>query len=184
MSANHQVIDTLWSGPNNDPAQGQRCAESRNEAAGQTRPQGAELLDWRLPHNELRMANPTSLNNTSAEHVPAAERNNGDGNGSNAENFNSEGQGPQDSPMAPRRTDRRLESSPNIAPTWTGYDSNSQTSHSQPGRPSAVTPSNISQQRIVSLPPDVQATLGYLDRRFIQTAADGKETETLDARES
>jgi hypothetical protein len=45
MSANHQVIDTLWSGPNNDPA-GQRCAESHNEAAGQTRPQGAELLDW------------------------------------------------------------------------------------------------------------------------------------------
>jgi hypothetical protein len=130
------------------------------------------------------MANPISLTNTSRGDAPAEERNNDDGNGSNAENSNNGGQGPQDSPMAPLRTDRPLELSPDTAPTWTDYGSNSQTSHSQPARPSAVTPPNISQQRIVSLPPDVQATIGYLDRRFIQTAADGKETETLDARES
>lgn len=37
---------------------------------------------------------------------------------------------------------------------------------------------------ISTLPPDVQATIGYKDRRFIQTGADRNETEQLDTRKN
>lgn len=163
MSADHSIIDTIWSGP---PGAADTSASRNNGPPSSSHPHGAPQ-HGHPPAPSAPPSQPTSS-------TPGAFEN-------SVNNQDSEGDR-VDSPTQPHRQGGRprLPSS-SAPPLYTGNTSN------QPGTVpfgsgALGTSPPTSRATVASLPPDVQAHIGYLNRRFIQTGPDVNVAETLDAR--
>ncbi|KAH8727752.1 hypothetical protein GQ44DRAFT_724818 [Phaeosphaeriaceae sp. PMI808] len=153
MSADHTILDTLWSGP-----PGSDANASRSNPVASPYP--------RAPPQGFQMA--PSFGNTGGQ----------DPNSSVQDDR-------VDSPTASPRSTGRSSNPLNSLPQSNALHYNSAPYASSSSHAAAPLGTNLpttSRATVNSLPPEVQANIGYLSRRFIQTGTDPSIAETLDAR--